>query len=285
MNKNVEEMRNVGLFTLISCLYSWPIFFVIDAWLVPMFIRQGDVAAARLTSLSGHMLAMAGPTLAAIFMWRGRHKESPPTWRWSQPGYYGLVVVAMFVLWTVPGLIGLAFGDKIVSSIETHIWVMVGLMLALGWFTGTGEEIGWCAYLLSRLAPRVGKARALIISGIIRGLWHWPVLVGPSFAQVFRGERTLVTLVGPSLTIAFLLALSNIFFGAVPGWVWYRTKSIALVGWLHQWHDLARDVTILLLVGYGSWSSTLGLVFQMTGLLLLILIGREGRRSDHSQLV
>ena len=31
-----KEMRDVGLFTLISFLYSWPIFFVVDAWLVPL---------------------------------------------------------------------------------------------------------------------------------------------------------------------------------------------------------------------------------------------------------
>ena len=39
-----------------------------------------------------------------------------------------------------------------------------------------GEEFGWRGYLLPRLAP-LGGISAAIITGVIWGLWHTPVIV------------------------------------------------------------------------------------------------------------
>ncbi len=115
-----------------------------------------------------------------------------------------------------------------------------------------GEETGWCAYLLPRLSPSAGKAGAMIVSGAIRGLWHWPVVISPLIAQVVAGEITPAQLAGAGVVIAFQLMLSNVLFGAVFGWIWYRTESVPLVGWLHYWYDMIRDITLMLLVGYGG---------------------------------
>lgn len=267
-----KKIRAVFLFTLISFLYSWPIFFCVDAWLGPMFLNQGNLTAARLSVLFGHMLGMLGPALAALFMWRVYHKESPPPWKWSRSRYYGLIVLAMLAFWTLPGLIGFSFGDTVASPIETHIWISIVAMLGLGWITGMGEETGWCAYLLPRLSPSTGKAGAMIVSGLIRGLWHWPIVLSPVIVQVIAGEHTPAELVGAAVVIAFQLILSNVLFGAVFGWIWYRTESIPLVGWLHFWYDLARDVTLMLFVGYGSslWVTQLNMiVFLILGGALL----------------
>ncbi|CAN5892381.1 hypothetical protein BH23ACT11_BH23ACT11_30020 [soil metagenome] len=38
-----------------------------------------------------------------------------------------------------------------------------------------GEEFGWRAYLLPRLMPMGGR-RALILTGVIWGVWHWPII-------------------------------------------------------------------------------------------------------------
>ncbi len=273
-----KEIRNVGLFALICFLFSWPIFFAVDAWAVPMFVRQDNLAAARLTLVFGHLLGMLGPACAAWVMCRVLGKGVLPAWRWSRPKYYLWGVIAALALWTLPGVIGLALGDTIDAPIETHVWIMIGAMVLGGWLAGMGEEIGWCAYALPYLSPKIGRARAVIVSGVIRGLWHWPVLMGGVIAQVAAGEKTWTQLLVLSVVVAFQLALSNVFFGAVFGWIWYRTESMPLVGWLHQWYDLARDTTILLLVGYGStlWATTItGIIFTGFGCWLLIRVGRE----------
>jgi membrane protease YdiL (CAAX protease family) len=287
--------RAVVLFVLLSFLYSWTIFFCVDIWLEPMFSEQGNPAAARLTASLGHMLAMLGPALAALFMWRVYHKESPPPWKWSRPKYYLWAALAMLAFWAVPGLIGLFFGDAVVSPIETQMWVRIAAMVALGWIAGMGEEAGWCAYLLPQLSPRAGKTRALVVSSVIRGLWHWPVLAGPVVAQAIAGERTVAELAGAGVVIAMQLVVSNILFGAVFGWLWYRTESIPLVGWLHYWHDLVRDVMVMLLVGYGTsaWATNLNsyVLFPLGFILLDQVLKGEGlswseffRRTEHPKL-
>jgi len=42
-------------------------------------------------------------------------------------------------------------------------------------FVAFGEEFGWRAYLLQRLMP-LGVRRALLVHGVIWGVWHWPVI-------------------------------------------------------------------------------------------------------------
>ena len=266
MIKN-KQARAVGLFVIISFLFSWIIFFYVDAGLEPMFSQQGNAAAARLSVLFGHTLAMLGPALAALFMWYLYHRESPPPWKWSRPKHYGWVVLAMLAMWTLPGLIGLLFGDTVVSPIEPYVWIAIAALLGLGWISGMGEEAGWCAYLLPQMSPKIGKTRALIVSGVIRGLWHWPVVISPVIGQVIAGEHTFLELLGAGVVIAVQLAFSNILFGAVMGWVWYRTESLPLVGWTHFWHNLTRDVTIMLLAGYGGslWAA------QLSGFVPIIL--------------
>jgi len=243
-----------------------------------MFWQQGQRDVARVILAFGHMLAMLGPAFASWLMWRVFHRGAQPAWKWSQPKYYLWIALAMLGFWGVPGLISLAFGDTLTSPITWGMWTMIGAYVLGGWFSGMGEEIGWCGYFLPRLAPKTGKVRALIVSGIIRGLWHWPVVISPVLVNFIRGEQTLAILLVSALVFAFQLAVSNIFFGAVFAWIWYRTESMPLVGWLHYWYDLVRDVATLVLVGYASslWVNQLtSIVFMGLGCGLLMEIAKE----------
>ena len=38
-----------------------------------------------------------------------------------------------------------------------------------------GEEFGWRAYLLPKLYP-LGRRRAILLSGVVWGVWHWPII-------------------------------------------------------------------------------------------------------------
>ncbi len=40
-----------------------------------------------------------------------------------------------------------------------------------------GEEFGWRGYLLPKLVDLTGLRPALVISGIIWGCWHWPLIL------------------------------------------------------------------------------------------------------------
>lgn len=276
-----RDVQGVLLFILIAFAYSWSIFFVVDVWVIPLLSRQGNVAAVRLVSLFGHVLAMAGPAIAALTLWRCFHREPFPAWTWSRPRYYVLVVLAMLAIWTLPGFTGLMFNEafRIRSPLDTSAWVVIGASLTIGWLAGLGEEVGWTAYLLPRLAPHVGKSRALVVSGAIRGLWHWPVLIAPAIDRFIAGNLTFGRLALLAVAIAVQLLISNVFFGSLFGWVWYKTESMPLLGWLHQWYNTARDVTALLIIGYAGsvWFMFWALPFNVVAFLLLAqVVQQEG---------
>ena len=144
-----------------------------------------------------------------------------------------------------------------------------------------GEEIGWTAYLLSRLAPHTGKARALLIAGAIRGLWHLPVLISPMIVRFVDGDVSLFRLLARTLFIIIQLTISNALFGSLFGWVWYRTESLPLMGWLHQVHNAARDITILLVIGYAGsgWALIWSIPFYVIAVQLLYQVAlKEGAK-------
>jgi uncharacterized protein len=80
-----------------------------------------------------------------------------------------------------------------------------------------GEEFGWRAFLLPALLP-LGKRKALIISSIIWGVWHWPVVyMGHNYGLDYAGYPWL----GLILTVWFTLSI-GIYFG----WLSIKGRSV-----------------------------------------------------------
>ena len=55
-------------------------------------------------------------------------------------------------------------------------------------FMGFGEEFGWRAYLTPKLKKLMPNILAIIITGLIWGLWHTPLIVrGYNFGKDYKG--------------------------------------------------------------------------------------------------
>jgi len=86
-----------------------------------------------------------------------------------------------------------------------------------------GEEFGWRAYLQPKLMP-LGERRALLLSGLIWGVWHWPVVaMGHNYGLDYPGAPWL----GLLMTLWFTLTV-GVFFG----WAVLRAGSVwpAVIG-------------------------------------------------------
>ena len=86
-----------------------------------------------------------------------------------------------------------------------------------------GEEFGWRGYLQPKLMP-LGAKRAVLLTGVIWGIWHWPIiLMGHNYGTDYFGAPFL----GPIAMVWFTLALSIIF-----GWVTIKSTSVwpAVIG-------------------------------------------------------
>lgn len=76
-----------------------------------------------------------------------------------------------------------------------------------------GEELGWRGYLLPQLLP-LGQWRALMLSGIVWGIWHAPVI---ALGYNYPTHR----IIGPFLMVVFC-----VIFGTLLGWTRLATGSV-----------------------------------------------------------
>jgi len=106
------------------------------------------------------------------------------------------------------------------TSPQPPIALLVVLQLVLVPFAAlfnaipaSGEEIGWRGWLLPTLRP-MGRWPALILTGVIWGLWHSPlILLGYNFG---RTDWTGVA----------LMTIGCVFWGMLFGWVRLRSGSV-----------------------------------------------------------
>ena len=95
------------------------------------------------------------------------------------------ILIAIFVL--PSGSIDKVFqGENITDFICTTLYLFaVSISVVL---PGFGEEFGWRGYLTPKLEKLMNLPAALVISGIIWGLWHAPIIAcGHNFGKDYPG--------------------------------------------------------------------------------------------------
>jgi len=117
-------------------------------------------------------------------------------------------------------------------------------------FFALGEELGWRGYLLSKLLP-LGKWPALLLSGIIWGIWHAPIV---AMGHNYPGHPVL----GPFLMIGFCLLM-----GIILGWLQLTSGSVWVPALAHGTLNAVAGLPPMMLAGIdltigGSPASLIG---------------------------
>ena len=113
------------------------------------------------------------------------------------------------------------FSPSLFVLIQTVQAVLISPLLN-GLFT-FGEEFGWRAYLLPKLMP-LGGRHAVLLSGVIWGVWHWPVIaMGHNYGLDYPGFPWL----GMGMMVVMCIGL-----GIFLSWVTLRSGSVwpAVIG-------------------------------------------------------
>lgn len=131
------------------------------------------------------------------------------------PILYGLIAYGVIWLFGLGDLNTSLLGDNWISSVLSTLTggVLLAALLALG------EEIGWRGLLVPQLARFNSFARAALISGIIWGIWHIPLVIGGGYSS---GAPTwwavacfMVHITGMSFAFAWLRLGSGSIWPAV----------------------------------------------------------------------
>ena len=175
---------------------------------------------------------------------------------------------------TLRGLLSAAAPDQNVSPwAYLLVNTLQALLLApiLNALFCFGEEFGWRAYLLPKLLP-LGTRKAVLVSGVIWGLWHAPVIaMGHNYGLDYPGFPWL----GILMMIWFCVTL-----GTILSWLTLKEGSVwpAVIG-----HGAINGIAALGLVAQKGAPNTLlgpaptgiigGLFFSVFALVLLLKPG------------
>lgn len=120
---------------------------------------------------------------------------------------------------------------QVAWSIRMIPEMVIGILTAM--VTTLGEEIGWRGFLVPRLAVWIGVKKALLLSGLIWGVWHCPLLLSGMYMP------------GVPVWYAvpmFLIIITSV--GILIGMITLRSKSVWPAVLMHAVHN-SLDQNIL----------------------------------------
>lgn len=185
-------------------------------------------------------LALAAPFIAALF------------------GVYDLDVHLSFFRETLARAPGGAQVSPTLLAVAQLAAIPVAAFVPNG-LLAFGEEIGWRGFLLPRLLP-LGQWPALVLVGVVWGLWHAPVLLlGYNYPQ----HRHLGVLVMVGFTVVV---------GVLIGWLRLATGSIWPAVLAHGALNASAGSVALFLRAGTHFDTALAGITGVTGWLLAVAV-------------
>lgn len=148
--------RQTGGFFLLAFAWTW-------SWQAPVMLGVQGPAAIALLGLAG-----LGPSLAAILVTRGRLVRAL---RWRVSAVWALVAVALPL---APRIASRGIDAVLGQPLPPELWAAPA-MLGMVVLPPLGEELGWRGLAYPRLADRIGRVRAAVLTGVVWAVWHVPI--------------------------------------------------------------------------------------------------------------
>jgi len=246
--KQKIDKRRIGLFLFFAFGIAW----AFGLW---VYLSGGLTNSPELIPGTGITLAIAlialgymwAPALAHILtrvLTREGWKESglglrlEHWWTWAAAWFLPAILTFLGVLvyfLVFPQQFDAELGalSQLMATLEAQageaipfsLWTLVLIQLGVGTFIAPfinsfftfGEEFGWRAYLQPKLMA-LGFRRAMLLIGVIWGIWHWPVIaMGLNYGLAYWGAPWT----GFLMMTWFTVTAAIIF-----GWLSLRGRSV-----------------------------------------------------------
>ncbi|MBD5505294.1 MAG: CPBP family intramembrane metalloprotease [Lachnospiraceae bacterium] len=247
------ETKRLGVYLALAFGLTWIIFFI--------YILSGNIWAAD-GEISGMdqfvSLGMLCPVLAMLLTRYVTREGFAVTGKDSmllginfKDGKWVYFAIAMFLPWIYielgsaltllispnafdphnPELLGLTDDELAIVFIQPLAAIVSGVTVS---FAAFGEEAGWRGYMMPKMIKLWGVGKAVVIGGIIWGMWHWPLTyIGHNFGMEYLGY--------PFTGFAAMCVLC-IFMGMILTYVTYKSGSIWPAAILHAINNASPSV-------------------------------------------
>jgi len=291
---NLTRKLTIGricAFTAFAMAFAWAVFLLIPlngltyGTLPTQLMVAGAMFAPTLANLLTRLLTREG--FGNLYL-RPRFRGNGKAYLWIYFGTTLLILVsgALYFL-LVPG----AF-DPALTTIRQML-ATSAVTLPIGWvlllcavvlllispivnlLPTLGEEIGWRAYLLPKLRTLTTDRKAVLITGVIWGVWHMPIIaLGHNYGTAYPGYPWL----GMLAMMVFCVSL-----GVLEGYATLRLNSVIPAAMIHSSVNAGAGLPLLLAgAGYPAilGPAITGLLGGIPMLLLAIyLLWKIGRPS------
>jgi membrane protease YdiL (CAAX protease family) len=238
--------KSLIVYTSLVFVLSWPIGLYVFGWF--------DSAGTLVYRYYGSGLMMLMPAIGALIVGRHQGPGSFDGAGWQKAGWpwYAGALVVTFTMFVMPNLLLNVFQNGSIEHPTAKKWLFVGQMAVFGLVSGFGEEFGWRGFMMPRLMNnnRSRATIAVVIVGIVWGVWHWPVALGPFVRELLtvgvdKGELPMeLRRVGVE---CLRLSAGSFALAFIFGFLWLRTGSVLFVSFVHGFHNTMRDASGLLL--------------------------------------
>lgn len=206
----------IGAFFLLAFAASWALWLPLVWWTPSPVTRQALLVAGTF-----------GPSIAAVLILArngraGLRSELSEQWRWRLPfPLWVLILVAPAAIILLA--IGIAQGLGAPAgewNDPGQLYLIIPVFLYVVALGGPlGEEFGWRGFVLPQLQQRLHPTAAMVLLGLVWGLWHLPL---------FWIEGTVQQLI-PLHTFLAQTTVTSVIYG----WLWNKTESLPAVIALH----------------------------------------------------
>ncbi len=244
---------SLSIYLLIVFALSWPPQIAYAIW------GNNPTSGYLLSSLSMVMVTV-GTFIAGRWVFRDGFKNMG--WHWGKPKHYMAVFALALFIFGAPVLLENLLGLHSLP-VDVSAGAILGSFLTsfvLTIIPGFGEEFGWRAYLLPRLAQRYSLRNALLVHAFIWWAWHIPALVRIG-SRVEGADANPYLSIAVTMLVSLLPAMMNAILFA---YVWMATQSLAVASVYHSAYDEVRDASERG-IGFGPlvsiWEMAVTLIF------------------------
>lgn len=260
------ESRAVLIFLLITFGLSWAI-------ALGIYLGGGLRSMAALALYPYMLMPATSAFIVGRFITGEGFKHAGL--RWGNGGRYYLIawlipvgiVAAAYMLTVALGLGRLGFNYVLFPKealermgltpsflVLMAFLINLGPALIVGLIPTFGEEFGWRAYLLPKLLS-LGRDRALILHGIIWGVWHAPII---AMGHNYPGYPIIGIL---------MMTLFTTLLGIVFGWLYFASGSVFTCALAHAALNNAASAFMLIVSGFNP------LIGGAAGVICFVVMG------------